>query len=377
LSSNNAHTAGIYSCSWSPDSTRVLTASADKSCKIWNATSGECLQTFDFSSNPAVEAQQIGCLWQGSDLISVSLSGFITYLDEANPAKPKRVLRGHNKFITALAFDSATNQIYSGSYDSLIICTDVATGATEEMLGKGHTNQINKMFIQGKNLVTVAMDDSLRITSIGSKEYGHAVAFDSTPVDLAVGKKNGNLLITVITDAIVILRDGKIVNSQKVKYQPTCVGLSTDENSIAVGGKDNLIHLYSLSGDKLADGPILKGHKGPLTVVTYSSNGQLASSDQNREIIVWDLAKNDVKISGWVYHTARVNSICWSPDSKHLVSGSLDGHLFVWSVNDPLKRIQIKGAHFGGVNNVLWLDDTTVASAGQDCTLRTWKITHH
>jgi WD40 repeat protein len=308
--------------------------------------------------------------------LSVALSGFITYLDEANPAKPKRVVRGHNKFITALAYDSANGHLYSGSYDSLIVRWTVANGETEEMVGKGHTNQVNKIHIQGGNLITCAMDDSVRTTPLKTREYGHAVGLDSTPADIAVGKK-GDLIVAVIVDAIVVLRGGKVANVHKVKYQPTSVGLSGDDATVAVGGKDNLVRLYSLSGDKLSDGAVLTGHKGAITVSTFGPDGKLATADQNREILVWDISKKEPIITGWVFHTARVNALSWSPSGKHLVSGSLDGHLFVWSVDQPLKRIQMKGAHPGGVNNALWLDDITVASSGMDCTIKTWKVTHH
>lgn len=41
----------------------------------------------------SVEDQQVGCLWQGSYLLTVSLSGFINYLDVNNPSKPLRVIR--------------------------------------------------------------------------------------------------------------------------------------------------------------------------------------------------------------------------------------------------------------------------------------------
>lgn len=37
--------------------------------------------------------QQLGCLWQGEHLISISLSGFINYLDKNNPNKPLRVVK--------------------------------------------------------------------------------------------------------------------------------------------------------------------------------------------------------------------------------------------------------------------------------------------
>ncbi len=36
--------------------------------------------------------QQVGCLWQGSYLLSVSLSGYINYLDINDPSKPCRVV---------------------------------------------------------------------------------------------------------------------------------------------------------------------------------------------------------------------------------------------------------------------------------------------
>ena len=41
----------------------------------------------------AIEDQQLGCLWQGPHLLSVSLSGFINYLDVNKPDTPLRVVK--------------------------------------------------------------------------------------------------------------------------------------------------------------------------------------------------------------------------------------------------------------------------------------------
>ena len=49
-----------------------------------------------------IEDQQLGCLWSGKHLVSVSLSGNINYLDPDSPAKPSKVIRGHNKPITKM-----------------------------------------------------------------------------------------------------------------------------------------------------------------------------------------------------------------------------------------------------------------------------------
>jgi WD40 repeat protein len=377
LSTENGHTAGIYSASWSPDSKQFLTASADKTCKIWDAESRKVVKTFTFED--VLENQQLGALWQGDTLISIALSGDVYYLDVNSPNKPLRVLRGHNKFITALAYDPNTRHLYSASYDASIVRWDIASGATEGFRGKGHGNQINAIHVQGKNIVTAAMDDSVRITSLESREYsGDSIKLDSIPADAVVGKRDLKLVVAVTTDSVVVLKDGRVASKLPVKYQPLVVGLSVDETEVAVGGKDNNIYLYNLAGTTLTEKAVLKGHRGALSSVTFSPDGQwLASSDSNRDIFVWDRATNQIKVQGWVFHTARVNSLSWAPDSVHLASGSLDGHVFIWDVLKTDKRIQIKDAHRGGVNATLWIDGNTVATAGQDCTVKTWSITFH
>lgn len=40
-----------------------------------------------------VDDMQVGCLWQGDNILTVSLSGFINYLDINNPSTPKKVLK--------------------------------------------------------------------------------------------------------------------------------------------------------------------------------------------------------------------------------------------------------------------------------------------
>ena len=41
----------------------------------------------------ALEDMQVGCAWVGETLISVSLSGYINYLDMENPNKPKKIIK--------------------------------------------------------------------------------------------------------------------------------------------------------------------------------------------------------------------------------------------------------------------------------------------
>lgn len=51
------------------------------------------LHCSEFVMGTDVMDQQVSCLWQGDYLLSVSLSGFINYLDVNNPEKPRRVIK--------------------------------------------------------------------------------------------------------------------------------------------------------------------------------------------------------------------------------------------------------------------------------------------
>jgi WD40 repeat protein len=367
-----AHTAGIYGVSWSPDNTKILTVSADKTAKVWDASNGKLLNTIK-PGDDSTESQQLGCLWQGDIILTVNLNGDLTYIDAKTNAV-SQIVKGHNKFVTALAFDQKSKSFFTGSYDASIIRWDVATGASKALNGKGHTNSITAIRVQGDHLVTISMDDSIRFTPLGSLEYGAAIALDGPPAAVAVSTK-GDLAVVVTNKSVNVVRGGKVASTLTTTFQPTAVALSPDDATVLVGGKDNSLHAYSLKGDALSGDTPLAGHRGSLTVATYSPDGKyFATADANRDIFVWDAATRTIKIQGWVFHTARVTSLSWHPSSKYIASGGLDSNVYVWNTEETGKRVFIRGAHHGGVNDVVWVEDNVLASAGQDCTVKTWNI---
>jgi hypothetical protein len=55
----------------------LLTASTDKTCKIWNVVSGA--EVCQFLMGSSIEDQQLGCLWQGLANGTASFAGRIIY----------------------------------------------------------------------------------------------------------------------------------------------------------------------------------------------------------------------------------------------------------------------------------------------------------
>ncbi len=374
LSAAGAHTGSIFSCSWSPDGARLLTASGDKTCKLWDASTMQLISTFNFAERPAVEHMQVGCVWAGSHLLSIGLSGDIFYLDLNNPDRPLRTLVGHQTAVHALAYDPASDIIFSGGSNGQIRVNQVGKGSLPGFGPGGHTNQVTGLAVDAGHLISSARDDSVRTTALGASEFAADKCALSTP-PAGVAAAHGRA-VTARNGAINVLRGGHSVSELAIKYAPLCVAISPDGTEVAVGGEDMVVHLYSVeAGDALKPSKELSGkHRQHVTALAYSPDGtMLASADAGREIFVWDRSGN-LKIEGWVFHTSRVSCLAWAPNSARLASGSLDASVYIWSVAAPAKRVYIKGAHPNGVNSIQWTNDTTIATCGQDALIRTWDI---
>jgi len=263
---------------------------------------------------------------------------------------------------------------FSGSYDAVMNTWGYDQGSDQPFTGQGHTNEINAIAIAGNDVVTAGKDDSVCFADKESRKYGAKIGVEAAANDVATA---GDQAVAVTSAALFVLKKGSKVSELPVTFGPSCVSISPSGTEVAVGGSDHNIHIFSLQGGNLKETANLTKHRGNLTGIAYSPNGKLlASGDANRDIVVWDCATKKPVVDEWCHHTARINGLAFSPDSQHIVSGGLDRMIIVWSVAEPSKRVTIKDAHHGGVNTVLFIDDNTVLSAGQDCALKTWTITY-
>ncbi|KAF7272745.1 hypothetical protein GWI33_014498 [Rhynchophorus ferrugineus] len=334
-----AHAGGVYGVAWSPDETRQVVS--------------------EFKMGNAVEDQQVSCLWQNEYLLSVSLSGFINYLDVNNPEKPLRIVKGHNKPITVLTLSEDRDSIFTGSHDGVVTKWNTNTGENEKIDGAGHGNQINSMRVHDGNAYRP------QDLKLGSQPRGMDIL------------KEQNVIVVASVNEITVVKDNRKLSVLKVSYEPSGVSCSP-RGHVAIGGSmDNKVHIYELDGDNLK---LLQelDHLGPVTDVSFSPDDKyLVACDANRKVILY--STEDYKPATkqeWGFHNARVNCVAWSPDSLLVASGSLDTSIIIWSVEKPAKHIIIKNAHAQSqITKLSWVDNTTVVSVGQDCNTKLWTIT--
>uniref|UniRef100_A0A3P9Q5U4 WD repeat domain 1 n=1 Tax=Poecilia reticulata TaxID=8081 RepID=A0A3P9Q5U4_POERE len=343
LGGEKAHKGGIYALSWSPDSSQLISASGDKTVKLWDVGAGTAVTTFNMGSD--VSDQQLGCLWQKDHLLSISLSGYINYLDKNNPDRPIRTIKGHTKSIQCLTVHKGDGRsyIYSGSHDGHI---NILTWSNDSFSGKGHSNQVSKMQADEANdLVTCSMDDTLRYTSLSKKEY------------------------SVITFYFFFTLDN-------LGYEAEVGVIHPGGTTAAVGGNDGKVHLYSIQGNTLKDEGKTLENKGSITDMAYSSDGAyLAVIDDKKVATAYSVADGYSVKNEFYGHHAKPVSLAWSPDNEHFATGGMDMMVYIWTVGDADTRIKLPDAHrLHHVSSLAWIDAHTLVTTSHDATVKQWTI---
>ncbi|KAJ8930242.1 hypothetical protein NQ314_016970 [Rhamnusium bicolor] len=370
-----AHAGGVYGIAWSPDGNQLLTASGDKTAKLWDVYTRQIVSEFVLGNT--VDDQQVSCLWQNNYILTVSLSGFINYLDINDPTKPLRVIKGHNKPITSLTLSEDRSSIFTASHDGFVTRWNAETGENERVEGVGHGNQINGMRAHDGTLFTCGIDDSLKQIDIEGNTYKpQQLKLGSQPRGMDILKEE-NIVVTASINELTVSKDNQKLSTLKVTYEPTSVSCSP-RGHVAVGGTvDNKVHIYELQDNNL--NPLQElDHLGAVTDVAYSPDDKyLVACDAHRKVVLY--STEEYKLANnkeWGFHNARVNCVAWSPDSQLVASGSLDTSIIIWQVEKPAKHIIIKNAHAQSqITRLSWVDNETLVSVGQDCNTKLWTIT--
>ncbi|XP_072109131.1 WD repeat-containing protein 1 [Mobula birostris] len=382
LGQDEAHSGGIYAISWSDDERYLLSASGDKTVKLWDVETNTAVTTFNMGSD--ILDQQLGCLWHPKYLLSISLSGYINYLDKDNPNKPLRVIKGHSKSIQSLTVhtDDGKQFIYSGSHDGHINIWDAPSGENDGFSGKGHTNMVSSMMINDADeLVSCGMDDTVRYANLIKKEHNaqNTVKLDVQPKKLAVGP--GDYTVVICINQIVLLKNKKkVFTVENPGYDPESVSIHPGGVTVAVGGNDSKVYLYSIEGNTLQKNEKVLDldSRALVTDLSYSRDGATLAVCSANKATTFTVGDDYKQANEFYGHHAKIICVGWSPDNEHFATGGMDGLVFIWSLDDSTKRIKIPDSHrLYHIACVAWMDEHTLVTTSHDACVKQWTIAYN
>lgn len=205
---------------------------------------------------------------------------------------------------------------------------------------------------------------------------------------------DGKQLISAADDKVVRVWDvatGKTVRTIRGESAPGNAGkiysmaLSPDGKWLAVGGylanfvggkprsdeDAHKIRLYDFASGRLV--ALLAGHTNVVFGLAFSPDGRhliSGSGDGDYTAIIWDVETRQLKHS-LRGHGGTIYALGFSPDGQRAVTGSEDRLLRQWSVADG-RELAIMEGHGDGVHSLAVLPDGSIASGDLSGEIRLW-----
>ncbi|BAZ20340.1 WD-repeat protein [Kalymmatonema gypsitolerans NIES-4073] len=197
---------------------------------------------------------------------------------------------------------------------------------------------------------------------------------------------NGQMIASIGSDETIKLwsRDGQLLHTLSgCERQDKCdngnlhddvgsVSFSPDNQTIASGGYEGSVKLWSKEGKRLKTFPGCNqnGHCSRISSVSFSPDGKtIISAGDDHTIKVWN---KEGQLSKTLYgHQGFISSASFSPDSKTIASASWDTSIRLWNVDG--QKLKVLSEHKADVNNVSFSPDgKMLASGSDDKTIRLW-----
>ncbi|KAJ7213360.1 hypothetical protein C8J57DRAFT_1602078, partial [Mycena rebaudengoi] len=160
LMSMEGHSDGVNSVTFSPDGTRIVSGSDDKTVQIWDATTGTEVTKMEGHS---YIVKSVAFSPDGTRVVSGSSDNSVRIWDATTGAAVTK-MEGHSNSVYSVAFSPDGARVVSGSNDETVRIWDAMTGA-EVTKVKGHSSRVRFVAFSpdGTRVVSGSNDDTVRI----------------------------------------------------------------------------------------------------------------------------------------------------------------------------------------------------------------------
>jgi hypothetical protein len=186
-----------------------------------------------------------------------------------------------------------------------------------------------------------------------------AVNLDGT---IITGSSDGTISIWQRGRAIARWQDGTSINA---------IAIAPNGRILASAGDDGTISIWNLTDRILVRR--LKRHKGAITDLVFSPDGNLISSSWDKTVRLWQ-PKTGRLIDTLAGHSQIVNAIALSRDGKILASGSQDRTIRLWDLTTGKSIHTFEGHSLGVVSLAISPDGKILASGSGDGTIKLWDL---
>ncbi len=362
------HAGAVSSAAWSPDGTRIVTASVDRTAQVWDAVTGQCLATLSGHTDSVYSAA-----WSpdGTRIVTASADGTGRVWDAAT-GQSQATLSGHTAYVTSAAWSPDGTRIVTVSGDKTARVWDAATGQSRATFS-GHTDSVTSAAWSpdGTRIVTASADGTAQVWDAATGQR-RATLSGTAYVNSAAWSPDGTRIVTASGDGTARVWDAATGQSRATFSGHTgwvySAVWSPDGTRIVTASTDKTARVWDATTGR---SQATFGHTGWVTSAVWSPDGtRIVTASGDKTARVWDATtgQSQATLSG---HTDSVYSAAWSPDGTRIVTASADDTARVWEAATGQSLATL--GHAGRVFSAAWSPDgTRIVTASAGGTARVW-----
>jgi WD40 repeat protein len=367
----------VYEARFSPDGSRVLTASSDGTARIWRTDGkGEPLILKGHDEDEAVFSATFSP--DGSLVLTASRDGTTRIWRTDGKGEPL-ILKGHHA-------QEVTSATFSPDGSRVLTISDDGTARSWRTDGKGEPH----LFVDtdygmssatfspdGSRVLTASWDGTVRIWRTDGKGEPLLLKGHTEEVTSATFSPDGSLVLTSSHDGTArIWRTEGAGEPRILKGHDEAVNSATfspDGSLVLTASDDGTARIWCIDGN--GEPLILKSHDEAVTYATFSPDGSLVLTVSNDGTArVWPAdGKGEPLILKGHDEDEKIFSATFSPDGSRVLTASGDGTARVWPADGKGEPLILKGHREAVFSATFSPDGSRVLTASGDGTTRIWR----
>jgi WD40 repeat protein len=365
------HEDRIWAAVFSPDGQRVVTASADKTARVWDAATGKALATLAGHEDTVNQASFSP---DGRRVVTASQDKTARVWD-GDTGRVLATLTGHEAPVIAASFSPDGRRVVTASQDKTARMWDGDTGRVLATLTGHEAPVIAASFSpDGRRVVTASWDKTARVWDAATGQMLATLRGHDAPVVAASFGPDGQRVVTASRDHTARVWDAATGNALATltghEDGVVAASFSPDAMRVVTASWDKTARLWdAATGQMLAT---LRGHEGGVGAARFSPDGRrVVTASRDHTARVWDAATGNA-LATLTGHEDGVVAASFSPDGMRVVTASLDKTARVWQ--PPMGKVLITlTGHEDGVRAASFsADGQRVVTASADKTARVW-----
>jgi WD40 repeat protein len=288
------------------DGRHIITASDDKTIRIWDTRTGRTVRRVLGQIGPGFEGK-VYAIALSPDGRTLAVGGFMDTpgkgmsgkirLYDLRSGKLLRLLKGHENVIHDLAFSPDGSLLASGSSDRTVRVWEMRPSPPKlKMTLRGHKREVYGLSFtpDGRHLVSASYDRTARVWDLRTGETIHTIEHTDM-VDCVACSPDGRFIATGDWDERIIITDARSFRRVRVienGTRPSALAFSPDSRYLLAGCYYPYYkcNVYSVPDFDLVSS--FRKHRNLVMAVAFLRDGvAVTGGGEDEEIYIWDIRR--------------------------------------------------------------------------------------